>query len=167
MKKIYLRLIKKICFSCLFCIPFYVNAQEASAQNLPPLENNDEVPVMNEELLQTAGPQQPTSASTGYSAGIAQSYASINQEMLIVIDTSYALREMYQLDIAPISFKNKKEAQETFNILNDNLLDFELNYENKKVKMILNLKYAISDWRLKEWNEYLRKKSAFYLSLKK
>ena len=79
-------------------------------------------------------------------------------ESPIVLNTSDdTLYENWQIDISGLGFDSPGDAKYFFDMCMDNLLNFEIKWEEQQVIMKLGLMYQDS-WTLEEWAEYIASK---------
>ncbi len=102
-----------------------------------------------------------TSLVTGQSSTIGK--ATISSEMVITLDESSPLIADYVFDISGISFKNKEAAERYFNLSQDNILKYSVNYDTKLATVHIMIEHmAPRGWDVAKYNEYLGKVSERY-----
>ena len=91
--------------------------------------------------------------------------ATINSDMVIILDESTPLVADYVFDISKISFKSKEATERYFSLCRDNILNYTVNYDTKMATIHLMLEFMEPrGWDVKEYNEYLSKLGERYRS---
>jgi len=92
--------------------------------------------------------------------------ATIDSDMLIVLDSTSALVKSYEASLSNIDLKNEESTNDLFNSLMDNLVMFEVDYKNRLIKIKLMTEY-MPEWGVVDWNKYFEAKSEMFLADKK
>lgn len=81
--------------------------------------------------------------------------ATIAPDLLIVLDQSRPLGDVFISDLSSFSFSSQKEAEKFFNFYEDNLVWFKVFFATNEVYIHLNRKYTPIVWDYAKWQFYL------------
>ena len=79
-------------------------------------------------------------------------YDKVNK--VLSLDETAMFGYIFQLDIAPMNFSSKENADEFFSNWTSELVSFQVNFEKRSADIILKTR-SKPGWRAKEWNTYL------------
>ncbi len=91
--------------------------------------------------------------------------ATINSNLIVLLDVSTPLVADYVFDISPISFKDQAATERFFRIIHDNIVSYTLDYENKTATVHIALELMEPrGWDVNKYNDYFVKLSERYRS---
>ena len=91
--------------------------------------------------------------------------ASINSELVIVLDETAPLVADYTFDISGMHFNSKEAAERYFSLCRDNILSYTVNYDAKTANVHLSLQFMEPrGWDVKDYNAYFVKLGDRYRS---
>ena len=91
--------------------------------------------------------------------------ATINSNLIVLLDVSTPLVADYVFDISPISFKDQAATERFFRIIHDNIVSCTLDYENKTATVHIALELMEPrGWDVNKYNDYFVKLSERYRS---
>jgi hypothetical protein len=89
--------------------------------------------------------------------------ATIDNYLLVELNTESPLASDYVIDISNLSFKNQQAAEWFFNRLHDNLMTYTVDYPAKKATLHIDLKHMQPQgWGVAEYNDYFIKATDRY-----
>ena len=91
--------------------------------------------------------------------------ATINSNLIILLDVTTPLVADYVFDISPITFKDQAATERFFRIIHDNIVSYTLDYENKTATVHIALELMEPrGWDVNKYNDYFVKLSERYRS---
>ena len=91
--------------------------------------------------------------------------ATINSNLIILLDVTTPLVADYVFDISPITFKDQAATERFFLIIHDNIVSYTLDYEKKTATVHIALELMEPrGWDVNKYNDYFVKLSERYRS---
>ncbi len=95
-----------------------------------------------------------TAASFSFTAIDDEVKASISDTFVITLPDDQPLADVYIADISAIYFDDRAQAAELFSMISESIVEYEVIYEQKFLKIMMNKSEITEDWGIEQWNDY-------------
>ena len=85
--------------------------------------------------------------------------ATVDANMLVVLDDSAPVKSVYTADISNMSFKDEASAKKAFNHVSSNLVSYEVNWDDQTVAIFVHNDRLKEDRSIQDWNKYFFNKT--------
>ena len=99
-----------------------------------------------------------------FSKSFAQEIIPLNENMEIKLNEKDSQQLNFVFDIGQLKFNSELNAQRYFAAISDNLTNYKVDFDSKKVTLKLLVKNLPTIWSIEDWNNYFLKKQSRYVS---